>query len=98
MFGVPFDVLRGLTSKNKNDHVRALELWASENDDACRLACQIADPARVNESHADAWMKKVYNDVLPGESSPLVTKSPIAQKNAEEWVASHKEQVRWTGW
>ena len=98
MFGVSFAVLRDLARKNKANHELAVELWETGNYDAWLLACQVADPARLDDSLAEAWVKKVYNYVISGEFSQLVAKSPLAQKKAEKWIKSPEEYVSRTGW
>lgn len=98
MFGVSFAILRDLAKKNKNNHELAVELWETGNYDACLLACQVADPAKLDDSLAEAWVKKVYNYVISGEFSQLVAKSPLAQKKAEKWVESPEEYISRTGW
>ncbi len=98
MFGVSFAVLRELAKKNKNNHALAVELWETGNYDACLLACQVADPAKLDDSLAEAWVKKVYNYVISGEYSQLVAKSPLAQEKAEQWVKSPEEYISRTGW
>lgn len=98
MFGVSFAVLRDLANKNKNHHELAVELWDTGNYDACLLACQVADPAKLDDALAEAWVKQVYNYVLSGEFSQLVAKSPLAQRKAEKWVKSPEEYISRTGW
>jgi 3-methyladenine DNA glycosylase AlkD len=98
LFGVSFAVLRDLAKKNKNNHELAVELWESGNYDACLLACQVADPAKLDDPLAEAWVKRVYNYVISGEFSQLVAKSPLAQKKAEKWVKSSEEYISRTGW
>jgi 3-methyladenine DNA glycosylase AlkD len=98
MYGVSFAVLRDLAKKNKKNHELAIELYETSSYDACLLACQVADPAKLDDSLAEAWVKKVYNHVISGEFSQLVTKSPLAQKKAEKWVKSPEEYISRTGW
>jgi 3-methyladenine DNA glycosylase AlkD len=95
---VSFAVLRNLAKKNKNDQKLAVELWETGNYDACLLACQVADPAQLDDSLAEAWVNRVYNYVISGEFSQMVAKSSLAQKKAEEWVKSPEEYVSRTGW
>jgi 3-methyladenine DNA glycosylase AlkD len=66
MFGVSFAVLRDLAKKNKNNHELAVELWETGNYDAGLLACQVADPAKLDDPLAEAWVKRVYNYVISG--------------------------------
>jgi 3-methyladenine DNA glycosylase AlkD len=93
LFGVSLAGLRDLARKNKNNQELAVELWETGNYDACLLACQVADPAKLIDSLAEAWVKKVYHCVISGEFSQLVAKSPLAQKKAEKWVKSPEEYV-----
>jgi 3-methyladenine DNA glycosylase AlkD len=98
MFGVSFAILRNLAKKNMNDQKLAVELWETGNYDACLLACQVADPAQLDDSLAEAWVRKINNYVISGEFSQLVAKSPLARKKAEKWVKSPEEYVSRTGW
>lgn len=98
MFGVSFAVLRDLAKKNKNNHELAVELWETGNYDAGLLACQVADPVKLDDSLAEDWVKKISNYVISGEFSQLVAKSPLAQNKAEKWVKSTEEYISRTGW
>ena len=98
MSGVSFAVLRDLAKKNRNNHALAVRLWKTGNYDACLLACQVADPARVDDALAEGWMREVYNYVLSGEFSQLVGKSPLGQKKGEKWIRSREEYISRTGW
>ena len=98
LFGVSFAVLRDLAKKNKNNHELAVQLWNSGNYDACMLACQMADSAKVDNSLAEEWVHFVYNYVLSGELSQLIARSPLAQIKAELWIKSPEEYISRTGW
>jgi len=98
MFGVSFAVMRDLARQNKNDHELAQKLWQTGNYDACLLACQTADPTKVDNVLAETWIHIIYNYVLSGEFSQLMAKSPLAQKKAEKWIESREEYTSRTGW
>lgn len=98
MFGVSFAVLGDLANKNRNNHELAVKLWKTGNYDASLLACQVADPSRVDDELAEEWVRDVYNYVLSGEFSQLVGKSPLAQKKGENWIKSREEYISRTGW
>jgi 3-methyladenine DNA glycosylase AlkD len=98
MFGVSFAVLGDLANKNRNNHELAVKLWKTGNYDASLLACQVADPSRVDDELTEKWVRDVYNYVLSGEFSQLVGKSPLAQKKGEKWIKSREEYISRTGW
>ncbi len=87
-----------LANKNRNNHELAVKLWKTGNYDASLLACQVADPSRVDDELAEEWVREVYNYVLSGEFSQLVGKSPLAQKKGEKWIKSREEYISRTGW
>ena len=98
MFGVSYKDLGRLTKKLKTDHRLARRLWASGNHDARVLATMVADPAHVDSSMADRWVKDLDNYVLTDALAGLVGKSPVARVKADKWIRSKQEWIGAAGW
>jgi 3-methyladenine DNA glycosylase AlkD len=99
MFGVSFANLKTLKKKIKINHPLAVQLWESGNVDAMSLATMIADPEKVDEATAEAWLKGLdyylLVDLLVGS---VVSKTPYSKKKMEEWTQSDDEWIGQGGW
>jgi 3-methyladenine DNA glycosylase AlkD len=98
MFGVSFANLNLLKKRIKTNHDLAVKLWDSGNHDARILATMIADPAEINSSTLDAWVRTLDNYVITDAFSALVGSTPHARKKAEKWMRSKHEWVGRSGW
>ena len=97
LFGVSFANLNALKKRIKTDHVLALELWKSGNDDARTLAIMIADPAQMTDRVLNDWARGLNGFVVstfPG----LVGRTPLARKKMEDWIDSSSAWTSCAGW
>jgi 3-methyladenine DNA glycosylase AlkD len=97
-FGVSYANLEKLRKKIKTDHALAVELWSTTNHDARILATMIADASQLSMKELDVWAKNQNNYVLTDAFAKLVSKSPSAQKKAEQWIKSKDEWIESVGW
>lgn len=98
LYGVSFADLRRLARRIKTDHVLALELWESGNDDARLLAAMIADPEELTPATVDNWIEDVDYYVLCDELAELISRSPMALETMDRFMASPKEYYRACGY
>ena len=93
VFGTLTSEIEKLRKKIKTDHALALELWASGNEEARVLACQIADPAKVD---LKAWAD--FSRFVAYYMGGLAARTPAADATMKAWTASADELVRETGY
>ncbi len=98
MFGLSFAHLRRIGKRIKKNHPLALELWDTGNHDARVLATLIADPKAVDAALLNRWVGDLNNYVLTDAFSTMVSKTPLAQEMAEQWVDSPDEWFGSAGW
>ena len=93
VFGTLTSEIVKLAKKIKTDHALALELWASGNEEARVLACQIADPAKAD---LNAW--KDFSRFTAYYVGGLAARLPDADATMKAWTASADELTRETGY
>lgn len=93
VFGTLTSEIEKLRKKIKIDHALALELWKSGNEEARVLACQIADPAKVD---LKAWSG--FSRFTAYYLGSLVARSPAADAMMKAWTSSADELARETGY
>jgi 3-methyladenine DNA glycosylase AlkD len=98
MYGVSYANLNKLQKTIKTDHDLALKLWNTGNNDAQVLATKIADPAQLNKTTINKWVKELGNYQLADAFADLVAQSKHAQDRAEQWHKSKDEWVSRVGW
>jgi 3-methyladenine DNA glycosylase AlkD len=98
MWGVSWAVLRDLQKKIKQDHALAEKLWRHGNYDARQMALLIADPAKVTEKSAEAWLADDACFGLVGQLASLVGRTPFARRLADAWRKRKTEKEQVAGW
>jgi len=93
VFGTLTSEIDKLRKKIKTDHALALELWASGNEEARVLACQIADPAKAD---VKAWA--ACSRFVSGYLAALAAKRKDVDALLEAWAASKDERSRAMGY
>lgn len=97
-FGVSFADIRALSTSIGRDHDLARALWATGNSDARILACQIAEPARMDDADLDAWLADIDYYVLVEQFAPLAAAVPGVRERAERWIHSTRDWTAQAGW
>ena len=98
LYGVSYANFGKLQKRIKVDHDLALGLWASGNYDARVLATMVADPARIDGTLMEAWVKDLENYSLSDAIVGLFGKTKHARAKAEKWIGSKNEWTGRTGW
>jgi len=93
VFGTLTSEIEKLRKKIKTDHALALELWASGNEEARVLACQIADPTTAD---VRAWAS--CSRFVSGYLAALASKTRDVDTLMATWAASRDEQARAMGY
>ena len=93
VFGTLTSEIGKLAKKIKTDHALAEELWASGNEEARALACQIADPAKFDPKR---WTG--YSRFAAYYLAALAARSPAADATMKAWTSSADELTRETGY
>ncbi|HEX7898338.1 MAG TPA: DNA alkylation repair protein [Planctomycetota bacterium] len=93
VFGALTSEIEKLRKKIKTDHALALELWASGNEEARALACQIADPATAD---VRAWA--ACSRFVSGYLAALAAKTRDVDALMAAWAASRDEHARAMGY
>ena len=98
VFGVLSSEIARLQKKIKVDQALATELWRTGNAEARILALQVADPARLTRSSADAMVKDGPVRFVGPYLSELVARSPISDDAMRAWMKSPDEATREMGY
>jgi 3-methyladenine DNA glycosylase AlkD len=98
MFGVSYANLGKLKKEIRTNHDLALELWNSGNHDARVLATMIADPEKLDNETAEAWIKDCGNYVITDAVCGAISASPMARRKMEKWTKSKQEWIGRAGW
>lgn len=98
LYGVSYANLGKLQKKIKVDHDLALELWDSGNHDARILATLIADPEKLDDETAEAWVNDLGNYIITDAFTEVIARSSMVQRKMEEWTKSKEEFVGQCGW
>lgn len=98
VLGVRMPVLRAMAKEIGRDHELALELWATAVHEARILACLLAEPRRVDEALAEAWVADFDSWGLCDQCClNLLDRVPFAYAKAVEWIEREPEFTRRTG-
>ncbi len=98
LFGVRTADLAKIKARIKVDHALALALFATGNADARLLAMQIADPGKLDEKTADAWLKAACWAMDTYYLGALLVRSPIWRRCMTRWMAQSDEWVQSCGY
>lgn len=99
VYGVSFAHLTNLKKKIKQNHVLALELWASGNADARHLALMIADSKKATRGELEQWMLDTHNSLQADMLAGFVQKTPYAHEFVDQWINNgENEYYQVTGW
>lgn len=98
VFGVLTSEIEKLRKQLGIDHALARELWKSGNAEARVLALQVADPASLTASEADAYADDPRSMFLGCYLSGLVARSPLGDKTMRAWMKSPRENLRTAGY
>lgn len=98
VFGVLTSEIGKLVRKIKVDHALAIDLWKTGNAEARMLSLQIADPAQLTSSQAEAFLDDPHSHFNACYLSVLLARSPIVNEKMSAWMKSSKEQVREAGY
>jgi 3-methyladenine DNA glycosylase AlkD len=93
VFGALTSEIEKLRKKIKVDHALALALWDTGNEEARVLACQIADPAKLD---LQAWTG--FSRFVSGYLAGLVARGPSADASMKAWTSTKDEQTRELGY
>jgi len=95
LFGVSFAALGQLKKefvgrgKDKTQaHELARQLWQTQNIDAQLLATMIADPARLTEAEARAWVADCQWHCVSDSLASLICQTPFAEAHLQELQAA----------
>jgi 3-methyladenine DNA glycosylase AlkD len=93
--GISIYHLRPLAKEIGQNHVLALNLWASQIHDARLLACFIDDPEKVTTDQMDSWAEDFDSwDICDQACTSLFDLSPLAYDKVFQWVDHEKEFVK----
>ncbi|HNN95248.1 MAG TPA: DNA alkylation repair protein [Pseudomonadota bacterium] len=98
LFGVRTADLAKIKARIKVDHALALALFATGNADARLLAMQIADPGKLDEKTADAWLKAACWPMDTYYLGALLVRSAIWRRCMARWMAHSDEWVQSCGY
>jgi 3-methyladenine DNA glycosylase AlkD len=98
--GIGMPVMRQLARRpeHRNNHTLALELWASGIHEARILAALIEDPAKVNRTQAERWVRDFDSwDICDHVCGEVLTYTPFAMEKALQWTERPTEFVKRAG-
>lgn len=98
VYGVLTSEIAKLKKKIKIDHALSLELWKTGNAEARVLALQVADPAKVTQAHAKAFVADGQFPFVGWYLSDLVARTPVADKTMRDWMEKTDEHSREMGY
>ncbi|MBC7367877.1 MAG: DNA alkylation repair protein [Undibacterium sp.] len=92
--GIPVPALRELAREHRRDHSLALDLWASDINEARILATFVADPARLTRDQSERWVRECDNWALTDAFAFLVDRTPFAATKALLWSTRQGEFMK----
>ena len=96
--GVSVPNLRKMAKEIGTNHGLALQLWASGIHEARILASMIDDPAMVDETQMETWVKQFDSwDVCDQCCLNLFSKTAFAYEKCAEWPSRNEEFVKRSG-
>jgi 3-methyladenine DNA glycosylase AlkD len=98
VYGVLTSEIAKLKKKIKMDHALSAELWKTGNAEARVLALQVADPAKVTQADAKAFVKAGQFPFVGWYLSDLVARTPVADKTMRNWMKATDEHSREMGY
>ena len=99
VYGVKIEELKKLLKKIKQNHVLALELYASGVYDAMYLAGLIAEPEKMSKQELETWVKQANVPYLCEHAVPgVASETKFGKQIALEWIESLDEGIASSGW
>lgn len=99
LFGVATGEMKPMSRIIKHNQALADELYATGNYDAMYFAGIIADPQAMTEADFERWIKGAYFYMLSDfVVAVTLSEAAIAQKVADQWIASGEELRMSAGW
>lgn len=97
-YGVRVPRLRAIAKKTGRDHSLAVDLWKINTRETRILASMIAEPAKLEEAQAEAWVDQFdYWEICDQVCMNLLEKTSYAYKKAAEWSTRDEEYVKRAG-
>lgn len=98
-FGVKLGDIRKIAKRIKVNQKLALELWETENYDACMLAVLIMDPNKFSEDELDKLVCSIkYDRVADWVNSYIVKPHPDNESLRIKWMQSNNPMAARAGW
>ncbi|MBA7567533.1 hypothetical protein ES708_09248 [subsurface metagenome] len=98
VYGITIPVLRKMAKECGRDHDLAVRLWAVNSRETRILASMIDQPAMVDESQMEKWVKDFDSwEVCDQCIMNLFEKTPYAWGKAVEWCSREEEFVKRAG-
>ncbi len=99
VYGVKIEELKKIQKKIKQNHVLALELYASGVHDAMYLAGLIAEPEKMSLEELQAWVTLANSPILNENTvAGVAAESKFGKRIAIEWINSLDEGLASSGW
>ncbi len=92
--GIAIPVLRKIATAHRGNHSLALDLWATDINEARILATFIADPARLTRDQSERWVRDLDNWALTDAFAFLVDRTVFAGTKAHLWSTRQPEFVK----
>lgn len=97
-FGVSMGAMKRQAKALGTDHPTALSLWAHGAYEARTMAVFLADPIRLTDADADAWVADFDNWAICDTACfSLLDRTPYAWGKVPRWAADPREFVRRAG-
>ncbi|MFC5704123.1 DNA alkylation repair protein [Cohnella faecalis] len=99
LFGTATGEMKPIAKKIKLNQPLAEQLYATGNYDAMYFAGVIADPKAMTEADFERWIDAAYFFMLSDYVVAVtLAETDIAQKVADQWIASGEELRMSAGW
>lgn len=99
VYGVKVEELKKIQKKIKQNHVLALELYATGVYDAMYLAGLIAEPEKMSKHELQTWVKQANAPYLCEHAVPgVAAETTFGKQIALEWIESLDDGVSSSGW
>lgn len=99
LFGVATGAMKPMAKKIKINQALSEQLYATGNYDAMYFAGIIADPKAMTEADFERWIEGAYFYMLSDYVVAVtLAETDIAQKVADQWIASGEELKMSAGW
>ncbi|WP_054957445.1 DNA alkylation repair protein [Paenibacillus dakarensis] len=99
LFGVATGAMKPMSKIIKHNQPLAEQLYATGNYDAMYFAGVIADPKAMTEADFERWIDGAYFYMLSDYVVAVtLAETDIAQKVADQWIASGEDLKMSAGW